>query len=107
MSKSAKIPTIGGGRENYARVRKLDNLNSNKTVKLRRLLIDEVGFIDSSASFLINSKIMFDGEFDLDCLTTSIPNKTLFDEDFTEHWDFEETFNLIIAEKAKERIAEK
>lgn len=92
MSKSAKIPTIGGGREKYARVRKLDNLNSNKTVKLRRLLIDE---------------IMFDGEFDLDCLTTSIPNKTLFDEDFTEHWDFDETFNLIIAEKAKERIAEK
>ena len=49
MSKSAKIPTIGGGRENYARVRKLDNLN--KTVKLRRLLVDEVEFIDSSASY--------------------------------------------------------
>ncbi|CBY21059.1 unnamed protein product [Oikopleura dioica] len=88
MSKSAKIPTIGGGRENFAKVRKLDK----KTVKLRRLLVDE---------------IMFDGEFDLDCLTTSIPNKTIFNEDFTEHWDFEETFNVIIAEKAKERIAEK
>ena len=57
MSKSAKIPTIGGSRENYARVRKLDNLNSKKTVKLRKLLVDEVGFIDSCASlFLINSK---------------------------------------------------
>jgi len=102
MSKSAKIPTIGGGRENFAKVRKLDK----KTVKLRRLLVDEVRFIDSRG-FLINSKIMFDGEFDLDCLTTSIPNKTIFNEDFTEHWDFEETFNVIIAEKAKERIAEK
>jgi len=102
MSKSAKIPTIGGGRENFAKVRKLDK----KTVKLRRLLVDEVRFIDSRG-FLINSKIMFDGEFDLDCLTTSIPNKTFFNEDFTEHWDFEETFNVIIAEKAKERIAEK
>lgn len=102
MSKSAKIPTIGGGRENFAKVRKLDK----KTVKLRRLLVDEVRFIDSRG-FLINSKIMFDGEFDLDCLTTSIPNKKIFNEDFTEHWDFEETFNVIIAEKAKERIAEK
>ena len=44
MSKAAKIPTIGGAREKYATVRKLQK----KTVKLKTLLVDEVGFFSAS-----------------------------------------------------------